>query len=81
MFGCDLPHLSEADHAHCADRLAANRPTAPPPFNFDPHARYVGGPALDLTRMPKKGCKARASADSVEGQHGVAVGVSCGWAF
>ena len=81
MFGCDLPHLSEAERAHCADRLAANRPTTPAPFNFDPHAHYVGAPALDLARMPKTGCKVRASGDSVEGQHGVAIGVGCGWAF
>jgi len=81
MFGCKLAHLTDAERAACAARLAANLPASPTPLNFDPHGRYVSDPEPYLTRMPKNGCKVRASGDAVMGQHGVAVGVGCGVSF
>lgn len=81
MFGCDLPHLTDAERSACAARLGANLPTRPTPLNLDPHGRYVSDPEPYLTRMPKNGCKVRASGDTVGGQHGVAVGVGCGLSF
>ena len=80
--GCNLPHLTDAERAHCITRWAANRPTIPTPIMFDPHGRYAGDPEPYLTRMPKNGCKVRAAGDTAfPGMSGVAAGVSCGWSF
>ena len=81
LFGCGLPHPTDADRAACAEKLAANLPTLHPPFNLDPHGRYVSDPEPYLTRKPKNGCKVMASGDSVVGQHGVAAGVGCAKSF
>jgi hypothetical protein len=79
--GCNLAHLTEAERTVCAERLAANRPATATPLNLDPHLRYASDPEPYLTRMPKNGCKVRATGDTVQGQHGVAAGVSCAWSF
>jgi hypothetical protein len=81
MFGCDLAPLTDAERAACAERLAANVPRRPAPFNFDPHGLYVTDPEPYLTRKPKNGCKVMASGDTVKGQNGVAAGVGCAWSF
>jgi hypothetical protein len=81
MFGCDLPHLTDAERSACAGRLATNRPTRPTPLNFDPHGLYVRDPEPYLTRKPKNGCKVMAGGDTAAGQHGVAAGVGCNWSF
>jgi hypothetical protein len=80
-FGCNLAHLTDAERVTCASRLASNLPTAPTPLNLDPQGRYVTDPEPYLTRMPKNGCKVRASGDSDRGQHGVAAGIGCGVSF
>jgi hypothetical protein len=84
LFGCNLAHLTDAERAACASRLAANLPTTPTPLNLDPHGRYVSNPEPYLTRMPKNGCKVRASGDTAGGpggKHGVAMGIGCGVSF
>jgi hypothetical protein len=82
VLGCDLSHLTDAERAKCATRLAANRPATPTPLNFDPHLRYASDPEPYLTRMPKNGCKVRAAGAATPfGQQGVAAGVSCAWSF
>ena len=83
-FGCNLAQLTDAERVTCASRLAANLPTTPTPLDLDPHGRYVSDPEPYLTRMPKNGCKVRASGDTAGGpgaKHGVAVGVGCGVSF
>jgi hypothetical protein len=82
IFGCSLPHLTDAERAACGGRLAANRPTISTALNLDPHGRYVSNPEPYLNRMPKNGCKVRAAGDATPfGGEGVAAGVSCGWSF
>jgi hypothetical protein len=81
LFGCNLAHLTDAERAACAERLAANVPTRPAPFNFDPHGFYVRDPEPYLTRQPKNGCKVRASGDTAAHQHGIAAGVGCERSF
>ena len=82
MFGCDLPHLTDAERAACTERWAENRPPTPIPINLDPHGRYATDSEPYLTRMPKHGCKVRAAgAEGPAGQQGVVAGVSCGWSF
>ena len=82
LFGCNLPHLTDAERTACGGRLAANRPTVPTALNFDPHGRYASNPEPYLNRMPKNGCKVRAAGDATPfGREGVAAGVSCGWSF
>lgn len=81
-FGCNLPHLTDAERAACGGRLAANRPAMPAALNLDPHGRYVSNPEPYLNRMPKNGCKVRAAGHATPfGKEGVAAGVSCGWSF
>lgn len=81
MFGCNLPHLTDAERAACTESWAENRPATPIQINLDPHGRYASNPEPYLTRMPKNGCKVRAGGSVAVGQEGVAAGVTCGWSF
>lgn len=82
LFGCNLPHPTDAERAACGELLAANRPAIATALDLDPHGRYVSNPEPYLTRMPKNGCKVRAAGHATSfGKEGLAAGVTCAWSF